>query len=114
MIESYRFGKMRIRGTVYDNDLIILPDGRILDTWWRRAGHILSASDLAELMEAKPEIIVAGSGASGLMKPTEGLRKELAKSGVKLIVEPTAKALTTFNKLYSDGAQVAGCFHLTC
>ena len=40
MIESYNFGKIKIKGKTYTYDLILYPD-KVDDHWWRIAGHIL-------------------------------------------------------------------------
>ncbi len=114
MIEDYSFGRMVINGTTYSTDLIIYPDGRIRKSWWRLEGHRLQLADLEKLLQAEPEIIVAGTGASGLMKPAAGLTALLGEQGIELICQPTATAYMTFNKLLEHKKKGAGCFHLTC
>ena len=114
MIDSYSFGRMTIGGAVYARDLIIYPDGRIQDSWWRREGHYLQFDDLAEVLAVQPDIIVAGTGAAGIMKPAVDLAETLEEQGIRLIARPTADACTTFNDLQRQGEKVAGCFHLTC
>ncbi len=99
MIDAYAFGVMVIDGTIYTSDLMIYPDGRIVDHWQRRHGHRLSSGDIASLIESKPEVIVAGMGASGQMKPEPGLHELLQKNNITLIAEPNDKALKTFNTL---------------
>ncbi len=114
MIEDYSFGRMVINGKTYSGDLIIFPDGRVRESWWRREGHRLQLADLEELLRAEPEIIVAGTGASGMMKPAAGLAALLKAQGIELICRPTAAAYMTFNKLRQQDRNAAGCFHLTC
>lgn len=114
MIETYSFGHMVIDNNPYSSDLIIYPDGRIQDSWWRKEGHALQLDDIAAVIDAKPDIIVAGSGAVGFMKPIKGLQSQLIELGIELIVQPTSKAYETFNMLHGKGKNVAGCFHLTC
>lgn len=114
MIEDYSFGRMVINGKTYSADLIIYPDGRIQESWWRQKGHRLQLADLEKLLQAGPEIIVAGTGASDMMKPATGLTALLKAQGIELICRPTATAYMTFNKLRQQDRNVAGCFHLTC
>ncbi len=114
MIDSYSFGRMRIDGRLYTADLIIFPDGAIQDSWWRRQGHRLGMADIAALVEARPNILVAGTGDSGLMKPEDGLKEQLAGDGITLVAEPSKEAAQTFNRLLQAGKKVGGCFHLTC
>ncbi|GBE12290.1 hypothetical protein BMS3Bbin14_00098 [bacterium BMS3Bbin14] len=114
MIEDYSFGRMVINGKTYSADLIIYPDGRIQESWWRLEGHRLQLADLEKLLRAEPEIIVAGTGASGMMKPAAGLTALLKEQGIELICQPTATACGTFNELLQHNKKGAGCFHLTC
>lgn len=114
MIEDYSFGRMVINGKTYSADLIIYPDGRIQKSWWRLEGHRLQLADLEKLLQAEPKIIVAGTGASSLMRPAAGLMALLGEQGIELICQPTATACITFNELLQQHRNVAGCFHLTC
>ena len=115
MIDSYRFGRMAVNGREYASDLILFPDGAIHDSWWRTSGHRLAAADITELIKARPEVIVAGTGASGLMRPEPGLAAALAEQGIDLIARPTAEAFRIYNQLVQEGGRrVGGCFHLTC
>ncbi|MFC1468021.1 Mth938-like domain-containing protein [Verrucomicrobiota bacterium] len=113
VIVSYSFGAMEIDGHLYTSDLIILPDGTINADWWRAEGHRLTREDISTLIVAKPEIIVAGTGKVGLMKPEPALESYLKEKGIQLEVMPTAEAVKRFNELARDH-QVGGCFHLTC
>ena len=113
IIESYSFGRMVIDGTSYTKDVIIYPDGNILSPWWRNRGHVLEAADLKELIAAKPDIIICGTGAMGVMRPTAALKDFLEASNIDFIVQKSSKAVETYNQL-SRPQKVGGCFHLTC
>ena len=84
-IEAYSFGWMIIDGKRYTSDLLIYPDGRVEDTWHRKRGHNLSRDDISALIQAGPEIIIAGTGATGLMKPEKGFEKWLDQKGIRFI-----------------------------
>lgn len=114
MIDSYAFGQMVINGKQYTSDVILYPDGRIQRSWWRREGHTLSSKDIVDLIQSKPEVIVAGTGSSGLMRPAAKLEELLADKGIAFIAKPSKKAAETFNSLTKQGKKVGGCFHLTC
>lgn len=111
-IEGYSFGRITVGGQVHTADLIILPD-RVVGGWWREAGHSLSVNDLAEVFAAKPEVLVVGSGAHGMMDVPEATRNAVEAAGIRLIVERTAAACDTYNRL-SASARVAAALHLTC
>ena len=36
MIEKNEFGAIRVDGKTYTTDIIIYPDGRVSDNWWRK------------------------------------------------------------------------------
>jgi len=113
MIESYSFGRMVIDGIRYAKDVIIFPDSRILSPWWRNQGHVLTADDLRELIATAPEIVVCGTGAMGVMRPTPELQENLAARNIEFIAQKSAKAVETYNNL-SGKKRLGGCFHLTC
>ena len=113
VIESYSFGCMVINGVSYSQDVIIFPDGRILSPWWRKQGHILARDDLAELFTAAPEVVICGTGAMGVMRPSAELQKYLADSAIQFIARTTGEAVETYNQL-SGNKRVGACFHLTC
>ena len=113
IIESYRFGRMVIDGTSYTKDVIIYPDDRILSPWWRNQGHVLEVNDLKKLIAAEPEIIICGTGAMGVMRPTDALKEYLEARNIEFIAQKSSKAVETYNQL-SGNKKVGGCFHLTC
>ena len=113
MIEKSDFGSIQIDGQTYNTDIIIYPDGRIADNWWRRHGHRLSFEDIESLVSADPEVIVIGTGVYGRMLPEAGLEKTLTERGIELVLGATAEAVSHFNRLQSSRKVGAG-FHLTC
>jgi len=113
MIDSFSFGAMVIDGRQYSSDLIIYPDGHIQDSWWRGRGHVLSKRDIASLLETDPEIVIAGTGVNGLMKPEKNLKGYLSKRGIKFMVGPNDSAVRWFNDLH-ESHRVGACFHLSC
>jgi len=113
MIDAYDFGRIVINGKTYTSDLIIFPN-RIMSDWWRKEGHRLHVNDLDEVVKEKAEVLIVGTGHSGLMKvPTE--TKEFIKSeGFELIIQPTEEACKTYNSLIKSGKKVVAALHLTC
>ena len=112
MIESYDFGRIVINGKRFGSDLIIFAD-RVDGNWWRKEGHILSVDDVKKIVDAKPEVLVVGTGYSGLMKVPPQTERCLAPSGIELIAEKTEKACKIYNDL-SKSRKVVAALHLTC
>ncbi|MCS7385423.1 MAG: MTH938/NDUFAF3 family protein [archaeon GB-1867-005] len=116
MIENYAFGLMVINGVKYTGDLIILPNGEVKANWWRIEGHVLHLDDLRDILDLDelPEVLVIGSGYSGLMRVPEKVVEKLNSRGIEVIIERTGIAWRTFNRLFNGGQRVAAAFHLTC
>ncbi len=112
MIESYEFGKIKIKGETFTQDLIIFPE-KINPSWWRKSGHRVSLQDLDEVFAQEPEILIIGTGYASLMKVDEEVKKCAQRKGITLIVENTRKAVKIFNDLHSK-KRVIAAFHLTC
>ena len=113
MIDACSFGVIVIDGKKHTSDLLIYPDGRITEPWWRRRGHRLSSDDIRDLLESEPEFIIAGTGVSGQVRPDKALGKLLLQKGITFIAVPNHDAMRQYNEIYK-GKRVGACFHLTC
>ncbi len=114
MIEQYREGSyMKIGGTHYHNDLKII-NGRVKRRWWRKQGHRLQTEDIDDILAAKPEIFVIGTGYAGNMRVPDTVRFAIENENIDVITAKTVEATDSFNRLYAEGKDVAGAFHLTC
>ncbi len=111
MIDEFRFGEIVIEGKAFHSDVIIFPD-RVQDGWWRREGHRLLPEDLAEIVQEKPEVLIVGTGFSGLKVPLP-TRRYVESLGIELIVIETERACSTFNAL-SQKERVIAALHLSC
>ena len=112
IIDSYQFGRIVVDGRHYTSDVIIFPD-RVSDNWWRKTSHQLRLDELSEAIAEKPEVLVIGTGASGLMEVVPEVEQRLEAQGIKLVVKPTDKACRTYNQL-CQSRKVVAALHLTC
>lgn len=103
---------MKISGKIYTSDLIILPT-RIDASWWRKTGHRVCMDDLHGILEEEFEVLVVGTGYTGLMKVDEDVIQYAKSKNFDLIVEKTKKAVELFNTL-SPKKKTIAAFHLTC
>ena len=113
MIEQYSFGSMTISGKRYTSDLKII-NGQVFPDWWRKKGHSVAVDEVTDILNAKPDYLIIGSGKFGLMKVSDPLRLHLSDCGVQVIVERSKTAMETYNQMYTDGKTIAGAFHLSC
>ena len=112
MIEEYRFGAIRISGKTYCNDVIIYPD-HTESQWWRKQGHSLIIDDIKEVIDAKPDVIIVGTGQPGLMKVSDETLAEIKQLNIEMIIMPTEQACKEYNRIASK-KNVIACLHLTC
>jgi len=113
MITEFSFGRIVANGQTCNNDIKIVR-GTLVPDWWRKSGHTVEIEDVQDVLDSHPEILVIGKGQPGYMRLTGALREHLAVKGIKLIEEPTARAVETFNRLIEEGGRVAGGFHVGC
>jgi len=112
IIDSYQFGLIVVNGKKYTSDIIIFPDS-VKDNWRRKTSHQLRLDELAEVITENPEVLVVGTGASGLMKVLPEVQQTVEAQDIKLITEPTNEACNIYNQL-CQSQRVVAALHLTC
>jgi len=112
VIDSYQFGQISVGGRQYTADVLIFPD-RVEDNWWRKISHQLCLEDIAEVMTKSPQVLIVGTGASGLVEVLPEVRQAADARDIELIVETTDKACRTYNQLCRS-RRVVAALHLTC
>jgi len=120
MIEEYHFGSITIDGKTYTYDVEVRWNGEVLK-WWREKSHLVETEDIKRAVEQNPDLIIIGTGESGLAKVTDNAKEEILSRGIGLIVDRTDEAVRTFNiqkeeSKEEEGEQkrAIGLFHLTC
>ncbi|MDI6703674.1 MAG: MTH938/NDUFAF3 family protein [bacterium] len=111
MIEDYNFGQIKIDGKTYSHDVRIFRDG--VKSWWRVTGHRVVTRDIEEILKEKPEVVIFGTGAYGIVDVSQEVKDLLQKRGIRVIIEKTDKAVKEFNDL-SKNKDVIAALHLTC
>jgi len=66
-ITTYEFGRIAIADQTYTSDVIISPK-LVIDSWWRKQGHYLQIEDLDDIVNAKPDMLIIGTGYYGRMQ----------------------------------------------
>jgi hypothetical protein len=120
MIQEYHFGSITIDGKIFNHDVEVRWDGEVLE-WWRKESHFVYPEDVKRAIEQNPEVIIIGTGESGVMEVGEEAKKEIESKGIELIIDITEEAIKTFNILLEESEKeegkqkrVIGLFHLTC
>jgi hypothetical protein len=113
-IDSFSFGSIQIDGRQYSKDVILLK-GKVESPWWREGGgHVFAVRDLEDLLAAAPEVVVLGTGCYGRVEVLEETLAAFTDAGSEIVVERTGNAVEHYNRLSSEGRDVAAALHLTC
>jgi putative phosphoribosyl transferase len=112
-IDAYSFGRIRVCGDDFDDDLIVFPD-KVEPYWKRHEAHSLSVTDLETVLDYSPDLLVVGTGVSGRLQLEPGMRETLRQKGIDCIEEHTDRAWQIFNDEIEHDRKVVGAFHLTC
>ena len=112
-IRSYRFGYIEIDGKAYRNDVRIIGD-KVLPEWWRAQGHYVDLKDAKDLLAAKAEVCIFGTGAYGSMRVSPEVQAAFKERGVGVVIKKTSQACDLYNRLTNEGKKVIAGLHLTC
>ena len=112
-IDDYTFGKITIDGHPYTSDVIVTPE-TVIDSWWRKEGHRLDKSDLDEILDARPDCLLVGTGYYGRMTIPQETIQYLQSKNIRLESAATSEALKQLNQLQKQYARVVAALHLTC
>ena len=112
-ISDYEFGKIAIENRTYTSDVIIAPE-QVIDSWWRKEGHNLQIEDLDDILKAKPDLLIIGTGYYGRMQVPDETKQYLEQRGIKLLEAKTGDAVTEFNQQQKEYARIVAALHLTC
>jgi len=112
MIEKYEFGLIVIDDMEYRKDVLII--GNKIKNWYRIESHSVAIPDIEKLVKTKPQVIIIGTGANGLMEVPEKTVKFILNRGIELSTNTTDKAVEKFNAFLKEGIKVAAAFHITC
>ena len=110
-IDNAFFGVITINGQKHETDLTVYWDGEILQ---RDRRHNLTKSDIDELLLKEPEVIVIGTGNSGLMKVDTAAEVSAKIHGVEVVSKATPLAAQEFNKFMRLKKRVVAVMHATC
>lgn len=120
MIQEYRFGSIIIDSKTYNYDVEVRWTGEVL-FWRRKESHIIDVEDVKGAVEQNPEIVIIGTGESGVAQVTENAQDFIKEKGIELIIDKTREAVKTFNIVKEESEEeeeeqkkAIGLFHLTC
>ena len=111
MIEEYKFGIFKIDGKEYAYDIKIADKVR---HWPDRDGYDLKIEHVQELIDKKPEILIIGTGANGMLNVPENIKNMLYIHKIKFFIEKNPKAVELFNQYSKEKKRICAIFPATC
>ncbi len=108
---KYHFGRVEVDGVPYEHDLEILL--REVRAWHRKEGHKVHPEDLAAVLAEAPQVLIVGTGYTGLLRITPEAERLVRDRGIELDVLKTGEAVEAYNEL-APKTKVCALLHLTC
>lgn len=110
-IDFTKFGEVSVDGKIYYSDMLVWWDGRVE---FRVKKHTFDMDDFLGLLKKKPEVIVIGTGQTGVVKVSDKVRQAAEERKIKLYVDPSPKAVDMFNGLVAQRKRAVALIHTTC
>lgn len=116
-VNSFSFGSIVIDGKQYEYDVLVMPDGTVREREAdkRKYGdHNIKKGEIEELVKAKPETIIVGTGTDGLATVSSDAQSYARTEKLGLAVLPSSEAIEKLNQLLDEGKRAAALIHITC
>jgi hypothetical protein len=116
-IEGTTFGTITVDGKTYEHDVIIRLSGEVVKRKKKLSkkhygtSHVLSKDEAKFVFEKGCKQLILGSGQMGNVHLSPEAEAYFVKKGCKVLLQPTSKAVDTFNSLHQ---KKIGLFHVTC
>ena len=76
--------------------------------------HVFKRREFEELHERGAEVLVIGTGTSGVAEVAEEARDFAERKKIEVIELPSVEAIKKFNELMAEGRRVGAIIHVTC
>lgn len=104
IINAHTADSVSVNGEVYRHSILVPPTGPMLP-WGPTALAELTEAHFEQIAQAKPELVVFGSGKT-LRFPPPALLRPLMAARIGVETMDTAAACRTYNILVGEGRQV--------
>jgi len=104
LIHAYTRTSVSVNGEAHTHSILVPPTGPVID-WPVRTLEDLSEADFEAVIEARPEVLILGTGPT-LRFAHPGLLRRLMAVRIGVETMDTAAACRTFNILVAEGRQV--------
>lgn len=104
LIHAYTRTSVSVNGEAHTRSILVPPTGPVIE-WPARALEDLSEAHFEAVIEARPEVLILGTGPK-LRFAHPGLLRRLMAVRIGVETMDTAAACRTFNILVAEGRQV--------
>jgi glucokinase len=110
-------GEIAVGKKTYGRDIYISVSGKVKNRDKRLAkehygsAHAVGPKELEKVCKGGPEVLFIGAGKSSKVELTEDARRFLAQRSIKCEIQPTAKAVESYNR---SKLRKATLIHVTC
>jgi len=117
-IDYTTFGSITVNGKIYGQVLIggktvIERDEAKLNQLFSTT-HGIGNWEVDILLSQSPNLIIIGTGTSGVLKVSDDVKGKINKAGIELKILLTPQAVCEFNKEIKSGRRVNALIHTTC
>jgi hypothetical protein len=116
-VDSFQFGSIVIDGKKYGHDVLLFPDGVVRERkggFWKFGSHAIKKTEIEELVKAKPEVLIVGTGTNGRARVDSEAEASAKEANIELLVAPSSEAINRLNQLVDGGKHIAALIHITC
>jgi uncharacterized protein len=110
VISRHEPGRVWVNGAVWSRSVVV-PARGTATAWAPQAFDALAATHFEELLSARPEVVIFGSGAR-LRFPAPSLLRALIERRIGVETRDTAAACRTYNVLAAEGRLVVAALLL--
>lgn len=76
--------------------------------------HVFKRKEFEELHQRGAEVLVIGTGTSGVAEAAEEAREFAERKKIEVIELPSVEAIRKFNEFVAEGRKVGAIVHVTC
>ena len=111
------FGEITVGRKTYSRDIYISVSGKVrkreedVAKELYGSAHVVGSKELETVCRGGPEVLFIGAGKSSKVELTEDARRFLAQRSIKCEIQPTVKAVESYNR---SKLRKATLIHVTC
>ena len=117
-INSTKFGEIAIDGKKYGQVLII--GGAVFERDEEKLRELFSTThqigdwEIEQLLKGNPEVVIVGTGQSGVLQVEEMFLEQMRRAGIKVVAAITPEAIKVYNEKAKQGKKINALIHTTC